>query len=320
MKPEGRQATESSFSTQTRNEVARMTGEKDCCRRAELAGILRAAGSLHLGAGRSLSVQIETDNAAVARRCLRLVRSLGVDAQVLLHTRRLGRRQRYQVRLKDGEELQRLLREVEVFDHLGRLRTGMPRRLLGRTCCRRAYLRGAFMAGGSVSHPERQHHLELGTHTAEDAATLEWLMDSFGIQARRTERRDRPLVYLKDAEAIVQFLRVIGASQSLLAYENVRILREMRSSVNRLVNAETANLNKTIHAAMEQVEDILFLERTQGLEPLPPALRELARLRLEYPDLSLRELGEQMNPPLSKSAVNHRMRRLQSLARRLRNS
>jgi DNA-binding protein WhiA len=165
-----------------------------------------------------------------------------------------------------------------------------------------------------VADPHGDFHFELTAETPEMADDLIELMGRFGIDAKVTQRRGAYAVYLKGAEPIVTFLALVGAHRALLRTEDVRILKGMRNEVNRLVNAETANLQKSADAAMEQLEDIRRLSTTRGLDNLPPALRELAELRLAYPDVSLRELGELADPPLSKSAVYHRIRRIQELA------
>jgi DNA-binding protein WhiA len=186
--------------------------------------------------------------------------------------------------------------------------------LVKKDCCAIAYLRGVFLGGGFVADPHGDFHFELTAESEPIAHDLVDLMARFDIHARVTQRRGAYTVYLKGAEPIVDFLALVGAHRALLRTEDVRILKEMRNDVNRLVNAETANLQKTAAAAAGQVAAVRAIERARGLESLPPALREIASLRLEYPEVSLRELGELADPPLSKSAVYHRIRRLEELA------
>ena len=196
----------------------------------------------------------------------------------------------------------------------GSLALGIDPKLVRRDCCAIAYLRGAFLGGGFVADPHGDFHFELTAENEQLAEDLVSLMARFGIEARVAQRRGTYAVYLKGAEPIVTFLALVGAHRALLRTEDVRIIKSMRNDVNRLVNAEMANQAKTTEAAMSQVEAIELLASTRGLETLPPALQELARLRLENPDVSLRELGELAEPPLSKSAVYHRVRRLEELA------
>ncbi len=195
---------------------------------------------------------------------------------------------------------------------------GVPPRLVRRDCCAISYLRGAFLGGGFVADPHGDFHFELTAETEGLARDLVSLMARFGIAARVTRRRGLFAVYLKGAEPIVTFLALVGAHRALLRTEDVRILKSMRNDVNRLVNAETANLQKSAEAAISQVEDIRYLADTHGLDSLPAALREFAALRVEHPDVSIRELGEYATPPLSKSAVYHRIRRLEQIAAELR--
>ncbi len=184
--------------------------------------------------------------------------------------------------------------------------------------CRRAFLRGTFLAAGSMSDPEKTYHLEINTHSIEAANRVSLIINDFNLNARISSRKSYFVVYLKEGENIVDFLNIIGAHSSLLELENVRILKEMRNNVNRIVNCETANLDKTVDAAMKQTENIVIIKNKMGLQNLPEPLSEIANLRLEYPDLNLKELGELMTPPLGKSGVNHRFRKLEEIAERLR--
>jgi DNA-binding protein WhiA len=194
----------------------------------------------------------------------------------------------------------------------------VPARLVRKDCCAISYLRGAFLGGGFVADPHGDFHFELTAETEQHARDLVGLMARFGIEARVTRRRGLFAVYLKGAEPIVTFLALVGAHRALLRTEDVRILKSMRNDVNRIVNAETANLQKSADAAIGQVEDIRYLVDLHGMDWLPPALQELAQLRLDHPDVSIRELGEYAMPPLSKSAVYHRIRRIEALATELR--
>lgn len=189
--------------------------------------------------------------------------------------------------------------------------------LLKRSCCKRAFLRGAFLASGSISDPEKSYHFEIVCQNPEQAALLQELFESFELDAKIVQRKKYYITYLKEGAQIVDALNVMGAYVALMNLENVRILKEMRGSVNRIVNCETANINKVVGAACRQVEDIRYIQSRIGLDELPPALREMALLRLEYPDTSLKDLGELCDPPVGKSGVNHRLRKLGELAKKL---
>ena len=191
--------------------------------------------------------------------------------------------------------------------------------LLSRNCCKRAFLRGAFLASGSISDPQKSYHFEIVCQEEAQARLLQQLYRTFELDAKVVQRKKYYIVYLKEGAQIVDALNVMGAYVALMNLENVRIFKEMRGSVNRIVNCETANINKVVGAACRQVEDIHYIQSKMRLDELPPALREMALIRLEYPDSSLKELGELCDPPVGKSGVNHRLRKLGELAEKLRN-
>ena len=194
----------------------------------------------------------------------------------------------------------------------------IPKNIVKNEECKRAYIKGAFLGGGSISNPEKTYHLEFVTHDDEYAEDLSKLINQYGLNSKVIQRKSSFVIYLKEGEQIVDLLNIIGAHSSLLELENVRIMKEMRNNVNRLVNCETANLSKTVNAAVRQVESIKLIQNELGLARLPKNLREIAELRLSYPDESLKELGEMLNPPVGKSGVNHRLRRIEKIAEELR--
>lgn len=185
---------------------------------------------------------------------------------------------------------------------------------LQNACCKRAFIRGAFLTSGSMSDPEKSYHFEIVCNSEKKAKQLQEIINSFGMEAKIVQRKKSHVVYLKEGEQIVDILNIMEAPVSLMNLENVRILKEMRNSVNRKVNCETANIHKTVSAAVKQLEDIRYLQKTVGLEQLSPPLLEMAQVRLEYPDATLKELGACLDPPVGKSGVNHRLRKLGMLA------
>ena len=189
--------------------------------------------------------------------------------------------------------------------------------LVQRTCCRRAFIRGAFMAAGSISDPNKSYHFEIVCHTMEQAKQLQKLIDSFDADAKIVERKERYVLYLKEGSQIVDMLNVMEAYVALMQLENVRILKEMRNSVNRKVNCETANINKTVNAAVKQMEDIKKIQQVIGFENLPASLAEIAQARLDHPEATLKELGTFLDPPVGKSGVNHRLHKLAEMAENL---
>ena len=189
--------------------------------------------------------------------------------------------------------------------------------LVQQTCCKRAFIRGAFMAAGSISDPNKSYHFEIVCHTLEQAQQLKELMEFFEAEPKIVERKERMVVYLKEGSQIVDLLNVMEAYVSLMNLENVRILKEMRNSVNRKVNCETANINKTVNAAVKQMEDIKRIRDTIGFDNIPEPLAEIAQARLDYPEATLKELGTYLDPPVGKSGVNHRLRKLAAIAENL---
>jgi DNA-binding protein WhiA len=304
-----------SFTAEVKEELARVENEHSCCARAELSALIRVEGTLHYTGNQRFRLEIATETAPVARKVIKLLRSV-FDLKTELTVRRsvLHKSNNYLITVVSQPALVRALTELGILDDSRAPIYLVPGWLVKKDCCAVAYLRGTFLGGGFVADPHGDFHFELTAETEQVADDLVALMARFGINARVTGRRGTYAVYLKGAEPIVTFLALVGAHRALLRTEDVRIIKEMRNDVNRLVNAETANLQKTAAAAAEQVAAVREIERARGLDALPPALREIAFLRLEYPDVSLRELGELADPPLSKSAVYHRIRRLEELA------
>ena len=195
-------------------------------------------------------------------------------------------------------------------------KTGLEQ-LTEKTCCKRAFLRGAFIGAGTISDPKKEYRFDIVCSDQNTAEFLKDLLSSFGVQAKVTARRSRYVLYLKEAESISDTLNVMEAHRAMMQFENIRILKEMRGSVNRQVNCETANINKAVTAAMKQTEEIEYLKRKIGLENLDENLAMIANARLEFPDVTLSELGNQLSPPISKSAVNHRMRKISQIVSEL---
>lgn len=306
-----------SFSAETKDELARVIPQNRCCQVAELAALVRIAGTVRLGGDRRPDLVITTEHAGVARCSFTLFKeAFSIHGELsALRQNRLRKSNTYRITVS-GPEVRGLL------DELGVLASGKPggvaERLIARPCCLRAYLRGVFLACGFVSRPEgSSYHLELLVGNEQLADELCALINGLKIGARVAPKKDSYQIYLKDADEIADFLRLIGAYRATLAFENARVVKGMRNQVNRLVNCETANLNKTVSAAIRQREAIERIRATVGLQALPEGLREVARLRLARPEASLSEIGRLLHPPVGKSGVNHRLRRLEEIAARL---
>ncbi|MGO4888859.1 DNA-binding protein WhiA [Anaerobacillus sp. MEB173] len=307
-----------SFAAKTKKELT-MLEIKECCSQAELAALIRMNGSLSFS-NRQIVLDISTENAAIARRIYTLIKkSFDIHVELLVRKKmRLKKNNVYLVRI--SKQAKQLLENLGIIGEGFTFTREISPQFTKKNCCRRSYLRGAFLAGGSVNHPETSsYHLEIFSMYEEHNQSLCELVNSFGLNAKTLERKKGFILYIKESEKITQFLNVIGAHQALLHFEDVRIMKDMRNSVNRLVNCETANLNKTVGAAMRQVENIRFINETVGLDVLPGKLREIAELRVKHQDVTLKELGEMVTSgKVSKSGVNHRLRKIDEIANKLR--
>jgi conserved hypothetical protein len=307
-----------SFSADVKNELARVTDEHNCCHIAEIAALMRMGGTLVIGGHSIPGINFTTENAAVARKVLTLIKSRFdlVTEVVVTRARRLKKANSYHVRVPPSPLVTELLAELGIMRG-EMINAGRDTGLLRKACCRRAYIRGAFLGGGSVSRPEGEYHLELVTGNLDFAKTLVRLLKAFGLPARLTDRKQDYVVYLKDGDAITSLLRIMGAHNALFAFENVRVVKDMRNQVNRLVNCETANLQKTVNAAVRQLESIKLIAARLGLGKLPANLQAAAELRLAHPEATLQELVDLADGQVGKSGMNHRLRKLEQIARDL---
>ncbi len=286
-----------SFSSEVKRELEKQIGSARHCQIAELAAVMNFCGQYGKDENGHFTVGFQTENEAVVRKGFTLLKkTYNIEAGSVL----------------SSQEMHGLL------EKLGNLEEPVSRLILKNACCKRAFLRGAFLSVGSMSDPAKGYHLEFACADAAKAVQLREVMAAFDIESKIIVRKKYHVVYLKEGSGIVDLLNVCGAPVSLMNLENLRILKDMRNSVNRRVNCETANITKTVNAAARQVEDIEFLRVNYGFRNLPAPLREMAEVRLEHPDAPLKELGECFQPPIGKSGVNHRLRRLGELAEKVR--
>lgn len=306
-----------SFASETKKELTQLDISVDSAQ-AELAALIRMNGTLSFG-GEKTVLDISTENAAIARRIYELIKVVyACHVELLVRKKmRLKKNNVYIVRI--SLDAKALLEELGIMDEHGALTRQVPSLLANTRTQKRAYLRGAFLAGGSLNHPESSYHLEIFSVYEDHTASLLEMMNTFDLHAKMIERKKGFILYLKEGEKITEFLRIIGAHQALLHFEDIRIVKDMRNSVNRLVNCDTANLNKTVGASLRQVENIRLIEQELGLDALPDKLLEIAELRLQHQDVTLTELGEIMGDgKISKSGINHRLRKLDDIAQKLR--
>lgn len=272
-----------SFSSDIKEELARQYSKAKHCQIAELAAMIMQEGRISMN---PYSLSFETENPMLLEKYAILLKR-GFDIDV---SKELG-----------SQDCKRIVEAIQGL-------------YLEKICCKRAFIRGAFMASGSMSDPNKAYHFEIVCRTPEQASRLQELMREFETEPKIVERKNHYVVYLKDGSQIVDMLNVMEAYVSLMNLENVRIIKEMRNSVNRKVNCETANISKTVTAAVKQITDIELIRDTNGLDSLPMPLREMAMVRLEHPEAPLKDLGQYMDPPVGKSGINHRLRKLAAIA------
>ncbi|MBO5057757.1 MAG: DNA-binding protein WhiA [Lachnospiraceae bacterium] len=288
-----------SFSMEVKSELERVIPGSRHCQLAEMAAII------HFGC--------------------RISKNENGENEIILHAENEAAHRKYFTLLKKtfiiSTDIEKVLQAVKVFDgdkQVKMLQEGVSPLLIKNSCCRRAYLRGAFLCVGSMSDPQKGYHLEFVCEFEKQALQIKEVLRSFELEAKIVRRKKYHVVYLKEGAGIVDLLNVMGAHLSLMNLENLRIEKEMRNSINRQVNCETANITKTVNAASKQIEDIRLLQKHLGLSGLPDNLREMALVRLSHPESSLQELGGYLNPPVGKSGVNHRLRKLSEMADKIR--
>lgn len=306
-----------SFSADVKNELVRVEEGSACCGQAELSALLWMGGMVFFGGQGLLGLKFVTENASVARKVLKAIKKEGiVNTEVKVsRSLRLKKNNSYELRSLPSPEMSDFLARMGILCEGALLEqpANPPRRL----CCRKAWLRGAFLGGGSINRPEVEYHLELVSQNEGFACTLLHTLRSFGWNSGMTSRKQDFVVYIKEGDAITSFLANVGAHNALMEFENVRIVKGMRNQVNRLVNCETANLAKTVNAAVRQVESIRLLARLRGISNLSRTLREVAELRMDNPEATLQELVEAFDGKISRSGISHRLRSLERLAEQL---
>ena len=288
-----------SFSAEVKSELEKVLPSSRHCQLAEIAAILHYGCRIAEGQDGKKEMLLHSENESVARKYFTLLKKtfiIGTDTEKILQA----------VKVCDGEKQTRMLQE------------GVSPLLIKNSCCKRAFLRGAFLCTGSMSDPQKSYHLEFVCEWEMQAQQIQKVLSSFELDAKIVRRKKYYVVYLKEGAGIVDLLNVMGAHLSLMNLENLRIEKEMRNSINRQVNCEAANITKTVNAASKQIEDILLIKERYGLSNLPENLQEMAQVRLYHPESSLQELGGYLNPPVGKSGVNHRLRKLSEIAEKVR--
>ena len=310
-----------SFSGMVKEELSKQISPARHCRIAELAALLCACGRLE-GAFGEKKLKVQTENEAVVRKCFTLLqKTFNIRTEMQIRESSHMKRIRvFVLELTDQEQVRDVLQgtKLTVDEDAGGTLTLDNLLVIQQNCCKRAFIRGAFLSSGSISDPEKGYHFEIVCPEEGRAKQLQTITRSFDIDAKIVQRKKSYVVYVKEGAQIVDMLAVMEANVALMNLENIRILKEMRNSVNRKVNCETANINKTVNAAVMQMEDIKLIQKYIGFEQLNEGLAQLAQLRLQYPEATLKELGMMLNPQVGKSGVNHRLRKLSVMAEELR--
>lgn len=312
-----------SFSQSVKEELSKQITPARHCMIAEIAAIISLCGRIIITTGEKYSVKIHTENICVARKYFTLVeKAFNIKAEITIRQNAYLKSGRtYTITVNDHSSAIRILQAVKLIDGNMEIEENLSivnNVVIMKSCCKRAFLRGAFLSVGSISKPEKSYHFEMVCTTMAKACQLQGIIKFFEIDAKIVERKKHFVVYIKEGESIVDMLNIMEAHVSLMELENIRIIKEMRNTVNRKVNCETANLNKTVSAAVKQIEDIRLIQDTIGLTGLAKPLQEIAVIRLENPDASLKELGALLSPTVGKSGVNHRLRKLSEIADGLR--
>jgi len=312
-----------SFSSKVKSELLRQFGSTRNSSLAEIAGIINTCGQINISLKNEVTIKVQTENASVARKYFTLLKkTFNINIEIIIRKNsQLKKNRYYLLYVMNDKKAREMLEETKLIkeqDGSTVYVNNISDSIIQDIDCKRAYIRGAFLGGGSLSNPEKTYHLEFVNHTYEHCESLQHLINSFEMDSKIVQRKKYFVVYLKEGEQIVNLLNIIQAHLALMDLENVRIIKEMRNNVNRLVNCETANLNKTVSAAVKQIDDIEYINRMVGLDSLSDGLKEVAQYRVEYSDASLKELGMMLTTPVGKSGVNHRLRKISEIAQKIR--
>ena len=312
-----------SFSKDVKDELSKQISPPRHCQIAELAAMISLCGRIIITENDRYILKIHTENITVARKYFTLIKkTFNINTEISIKRNAYFKRTKiYSLIVVNHEIVIKILQATKLIDkykEIGENLSVMNNLVIQNVCCKRAFIRGAFLVAGSMSDPEKTYHFEIVVPNEAKAIQLQEIINSFDIDAKIVTRKKYYVVYVKEGSQIVDLLNIMEAHVSLMNLENVRILKEMRNSINRQVNCEAANINKTVIAATKQIDDIMYIKNQIGFSELTEGLEDIAILRIEYPDSSLKELGELLSPPIGKSGVNHRLRKLSILADNLR--
>lgn len=310
-----------SFSLEIKEELETRIDTAKHCQIAEFAAIMAFCGKVRRRAGGLMGLELTTENEVVRRKVVELAIKAFSASEESFKVEYEGKNNRIiHIFINDEKLIAKILMAIKWCDDNFTVvePVFVNHRIIQKECCKRAFIRGAFLAAGSISDPNKSYHYEIVCEYEEDAVQMQELLKFFNLDAKIIQRKRNYVTYIKEGNNITDVLNIMGAFVSQMKLYNVMILKGMRNDVNRKVNCETANLNKTIEAAVKQIRDIEYVRDTVGLESLSDGLREVAEIRLKNPDMKLKDIGELLNPPVGKSGVNHRLRKISELAQKLR--
>ena len=310
-----------SFSLEIKEELETRIDTAKHCQIAEFAAIMAFCGKIRRRTGGLMGLELTTENEVVRRKVVELAIKAFSASEESFEVEYEGKNNRIiNIFINDEKLIAKILMAIKWCDDNFTVvePVFVNHRIIQKECCKRAFIRGAFLAAGSISDPNKSYHYEIVCEYEEDAVQMQELLKFFNLDAKIIQRKRNYVTYIKEGNNITDVLNIMGAFVSQMKLYNVMILKGMRNDVNRKVNCETANLNKTIEAAVKQIRDIEYVRDTVGFESLSDGLREVAEIRLKNPDMKLKDIGELLNPPVGKSGVNHRLRKISELAQKLR--
>lgn len=312
-----------SFTSKVKTELADRISNAKHCRVAEIAALISMCGNVSIDEFDNYKVYIKTDTEVTAKKFRELLwKTFHIDTDVEEKDKQLSHSKKtYIVEIKNNEDALTVLNETKIMNAQNEVEEQMDlnkNEILKKDCCKRAYLRGAFLSAGSISDPEKSYHFEIKCINENKANQIVDILKFFDVDAKTINRKNKFIVYLKDSEKVVDALNIMEAPLALLEVETIKVDKEMNNMVNRQMNCDMANMNKTVDAAQRVIEDIKYIEEEVGLSYLPEKLQQVAQIRMENPEESLQDIGDMMNPPLGKSGVNHRLRKISEIAQNLR--
>ncbi len=308
-----------SFSSEIKNELSKMVTHESCCQMAELTGFMITNGTVAKEDGNFI-LRMSTENASTIRRIYNTFKNIySITPITNIEKEKNFKDNLYQLKIVDKTDLEKIFKNSLINIDV-RLQIVIDNKIEieKKECCKKSFLRGVFMGGGSIADPNSRYHLEIVTSNMENATFISSIMNEWNLNAKMMKRKHDFVIYIKGAEKISDFLATIGSNKGILEFEQIRVIKEVKNQVNRLNNFENANLEKTIDTALLQIEDIMVIRKNRKFQKLPAPLREIANLRLENRDDTYTELGKKLNPPLSRAGVSHRFKKIKEIADELR--